>query len=364
MIRVKNLHRRYTMGDQVITAVDGVDLELHAGESVALLGPSGSGKSTLMHLLGALDTPDTGTIEIEDGSLCRDISSFTDLEAALYRSNNVGFVFQSFHLQSHLTALENVALPLKLAGAGRAERHERAKALLTRVGLGDRLDHRPNELSGGQQQRVSIARALAVQPKILLADEPTGNLDSKTGEEVMALFLELQREEGLTLVIVTHDPDVAARADRVVRLRDGRIESITASAGKGRAEDGSLEQESAEAAGEDSAADDEAPKERPPLVSGGPAAQLPQRKRPLLRGLRDDLGDVWLSILRHPLRTTLTAFGIAVGGLAISLMVGLGIGLHDFIQVQAESINDPLSLWVVNTDHSWQDIVRDRARSR
>ena len=223
MVDAHGLHKQYRLGGEKLHVLRGVDMLVCRGEWLAILGRSGSGKSTLLHLLGGLDRPDEGEVFFNQDNLFELSSGRIDR----YRNRHVGFVFQSFHLQSHLTALENVALPLKLAGAGRAERHERAKALLTRVGLGDRLDHRPNELSGGQQQRVSIARALAVQPKILLADEPTGNLDSKTGEEVMALFLELQREEGLTLVIVTHDPELAASLGRTVRLRDGQVDDTT-----------------------------------------------------------------------------------------------------------------------------------------
>lgn len=326
LIRIRGLHRHYSLGGQDIRAVDGIDLEIHEGESVALLGPSGSGKSTLMHLLGALDTPSSGSIEV-DG---KEIGNFNPYQAAQYRGTNIGFVFQSFHLQTQLTALENVALPLKLAGWSRLERDKRASELLALVGLGDRLDHKPSELSGGQQQRVSIARGMANHPRILLADEPTGNLDSKTGKEVMELFHTLQKEHGITLIVVTHDADVAAQLGRVIRVRDGAIESMEG--------------------------------ELPEAGSVVPAPRVERPQAGVMAKFVDACRDVALNFRRHPLRTTLTSFGIAVGGMAIILMVGLGFGLHDFIETQAESVNDPQSLWVVNSDTSVQDIVGNRAQ--
>src|SRR5262249_5758031 len=189
------------------------------GESLAILGPSGSGKSTLMHLLGGLDTPTSGTIEVDGSKL----GELDETSLARYRNEKVGFVFQSFHLQPHLTAEENVELPLKLRGVLKRERREAARARLAEVGLSDRADHRPTELSGGQRQRVSIARALAGSPRLLLADEPTGNLDTKTGSEIVELFLRLNREKGLTVVVVTHNPDLAKLMGRSIALRDGKI---------------------------------------------------------------------------------------------------------------------------------------------
>ncbi len=326
MILVEGLARHYRIGDELVRAVDGVDLEIGRGESVALLGPSGSGKSTLMHLLGALDRPSVGTIVV-DG---QDLSRLSEAKAARYRSRNIGFVFQSFYLQSHLSARENVELPLKLAGVPRAERQQRAEQLLTAVGLEDRLAHRPTELSGGQQQRVSIARALANDPQILLADEPTGNLDSRTGLEMIELFGRLRVERGLTLVLVTHDAEIAERMDRVVRMKDGRV------------------------------IEDQSRVVRPTVPAERQDGAPVPRRSPLATAI-----DCWLEVgrglRRHKLRTALTTFGIAVGAMAITLMVGLGVGLHDFILTQAESINDPLSLWVVNSQYSWQDIVGNRA---
>jgi putative ABC transport system ATP-binding protein len=217
MIEARDLRRHYRMGTETIRALDGVSLSIAAGESVAILGPSGSGKSTLMHLLGGLERPSGGLIAV-DG---QDLAKLSPAALARYRNEKVGFVFQSFHLQGHLTAAENVELPLKLGEVPRAERRAIAEAKLRDVGLFDRRGHRPSELSGGQRQRVSIARALAREPRFLLADEPTGNLDSKTGAEILELFLRLNRERGLTLVIVTHNPELAARLGRQIVLRDG-----------------------------------------------------------------------------------------------------------------------------------------------
>jgi putative ABC transport system ATP-binding protein len=197
----------------------GVDLVIAYGEVVALTGPSGSGKSTLLNLLGCLDRPTTGRYRLGG----RDVSGLDREEQAWVRLHYVGFIFQSFHLVRESTALENVALPLYYAGVSRTDRHARAAALLQRVGLGDRLDHRPNQLSGGQCQRVAIARSLACRPRLLLADEPTGALDSRTGKDMMHLLLDLHQEHGITIILVTHDPQVAAFADRQVTMLDGVI---------------------------------------------------------------------------------------------------------------------------------------------
>ena len=221
IIRLVGLTRQYRMGPTTVSAVDGVDLEIARGEAVALVGPSGSGKSTLLNLVGGLDRPTAGEIWV-DGE---NIASAPARRLVLHRRERVGFVFQSFNLLPHRTALENVEVPLTIAGLPKAERRERARQLLERVGLGARTTHRPNQLSGGEQQRVAIARSLANEPSILLADEPTGNLDSATGEEVLGLLLDLNAG-GLTLVIVTHDMNVASVAHRIVRLRDGKIVAI------------------------------------------------------------------------------------------------------------------------------------------
>ncbi|MFD0685802.1 ABC transporter ATP-binding protein [Actinomadura fibrosa] len=206
-----------------VTALRGVSLRVGAGEFVAILGPSGSGKSTLMHLLGCLDRPTGGTLRIGG----RDVAALSDGELAELRNARVGFVFQSFHLLARTSARDNVALPLVYRGVPRAERRRRAGEALAAVGLGHRLGHRPGQLSGGEQQRVAIARALVGDPGVVLADEPTGNLDTRTGHDVMDLLERLNRERGVAVVLVTHEPDIAERARRRIHLRDGRVERDT-----------------------------------------------------------------------------------------------------------------------------------------
>jgi putative ABC transport system ATP-binding protein len=221
IIRLVGLTRQYRMGPTIVSAVAGIDLEIAAGEAVALVGPSGSGKSTLLNLLGGLDRPTSGEIWV-DGE---NIATASPRRLVAHRRERIGFVFQSFNLLPYRTALENVEVPLMVAGLPRTERRARARQLLERVGLAARTDHRPSQLSGGEQQRVAVARALANTPSILLADEPTGNLDSATGTEVMHLLTDLNRD-GLTLIIVTHDMTVASYADRIIRLRDGKVVAI------------------------------------------------------------------------------------------------------------------------------------------
>ena len=218
LIETRDLTKLYRMGEETVHALDGVSFTIPRGDYCAIVGPSGSGKSTLMNILGGLDTPTDGCIVIAGA----DIGEMDDDALALFRNRTVGFVFQSFNLLPRLTALENVELPMIYGGVLPKERRERAGELLTRVGLGERMSHRPTQLSGGQQQRVAIARALAGKPALLLADEPTGALDTHTGAEIMALFRELNRE-GATIVIVTHDHEVAANARRTIEMRDGRI---------------------------------------------------------------------------------------------------------------------------------------------
>lgn len=220
IIKLENIVRSYTMGDETIYALRDISLKIYQNEYVAFMGPSGSGKTTLMNILGCLDTPSSG-IYVLNGNL---VSEMNDSELAKVRNKEIGFIFQSFNLLPKLTALENVALPLVYAGVPLAERLERAKKALTSVGLEHRLDHKPNEVSGGQRQRIAIARALINNPSILLADEPTGNLDSKTSYEIMALFEELN-QKGNTIILVTHEEDIAHYAKRIVRLRDGQIEA-------------------------------------------------------------------------------------------------------------------------------------------
>jgi len=220
LIEAEALVKLYRMGDETVHALDGVSFAIPRGDYCAIVGPSGSGKSTLMNIIGGLDTPTSGRIVI-DGA---DIAALDDTGLATFRNRTIGFIFQSFNLLARQTALENVELPMIYAGASVKERREEAAALLTRVGLGQRMDHRPTQLSGGQQQRVAIARALAGKPALLLADEPTGALDSQTGKDIMALFEELNGE-GVTIIIVTHDHDVAAAAKRTIEMRDGAIVS-------------------------------------------------------------------------------------------------------------------------------------------
>ena len=220
LIHARDLRKTYHVGDQVVHALDGLDLDIHANEYVALMGPSGSGKSTLMNMLGCLDSPTSGTYILNE----QDVSRLEDDALADIRNREIGFVFQTFNLLPRYTALENVALPMVYAGMGKAERMARAEEVLHQVGLGDRMDHRPNELSGGQRQRVAVGRALVMKPSIILADEPTGNLDTATSQEVMELFGDIQKA-GNTVILVTHEEDIAAYAHRTVRLRDGRVES-------------------------------------------------------------------------------------------------------------------------------------------
>ncbi|HYI13159.1 MAG TPA: ABC transporter ATP-binding protein [Thermoanaerobaculia bacterium] len=222
IIRMSNIRKIYDTGKVKVEALKGIDLDVYPGEFLAIVGPSGSGKSTLMNLLGCLDTPSEGTYQIGGDN----VAGVTRDELAEIRNRRVGFVFQSFNLLPHLTALENVELPMLFGGVSPKERRTRATEVLEKVGLGDRIDHKPTELSGGQMQRVAIARALAMNPDILLADEPTGNLDTTSGTDIMSIFNELW-QNGRTLVIITHDPALAKRASRIVEIRDGRITSDT-----------------------------------------------------------------------------------------------------------------------------------------
>ena len=222
IIRLEDICRIYRVGSQEVRALDGVSLSVYKNEYVAIMGPSGSGKSTLMNILGCLDSPDSGRYVLNGV----DVSEMDDGELADVRNREIGFVFQSFNLLPRYNALENVALPMVYAGVPAGERREKAAQALRSVGLEDRMDHRPNELSGGQRQRVALARALINNPSIILADEPTGNLDTHTSVEIMRLFDQIYRN-GNTVIVVTHEEDIAAYAHRVIRLRDGRVESDT-----------------------------------------------------------------------------------------------------------------------------------------
>jgi putative ABC transport system ATP-binding protein len=220
VIKIRQITRDFNLGQEVVKVLKGIDLEIEKGEYVAFMGPSGSGKSTLMNLLGCLDTPTSGQYILNG----KDVSKMTDDELAEIRNKEIGFVFQTFNLLPRTTALENVALPMIYAGASKSQRKERAEKVLTDVGLADRMDHKPNQLSGGQRQRVAVGRALVNKPSIILADEPTGNLDSKTSVEIMNLFDEIHRS-GNTVILVTHEEEIARHAHRIIRLRDGMIES-------------------------------------------------------------------------------------------------------------------------------------------
>jgi putative ABC transport system ATP-binding protein len=222
LINIKNLKRDFQLGSETIYVLKGIDLQINKGEYVALMGPSGSGKSTLMNLLGCLDTPTSGTYILNG----KDVSQMHDDDLAEIRNKEIGFVFQTFNLLPRTTALDNVALPMIYAGYSKSDRNERATEVLKQVNLADRMDHQPNQLSGGQRQRVAIARALVNKPSIILADEPTGNLDSKTSVEIMNLFNDIHKN-GNTVILVTHEEDIAQYAHRIIRLRDGIIESDT-----------------------------------------------------------------------------------------------------------------------------------------
>lgn len=224
-IRLRDIKKIYKMGDQELTALNGINLDIKRGEFAALMGPSGSGKSTLMNILGCLDRPTVGSYELEG----KEVANLSDDELAVMRNKHIGFVFQNFNLLSRISSLENVALPLVYAGIGASERRKRAKQVLEAVGLGDRAEHMPNELSGGQRQRVAIARALVNNPEIIMADEPTGNLDTKSTNEIMEIFQEMHGR-GKTIILVTHEPEIAVCANRQLLVRDG---IITRDEGKG-----------------------------------------------------------------------------------------------------------------------------------
>ena len=220
LIRVKNLKKQFQIGSEIVNAIKDISFEVNAGEFISIMGPSGSGKTTLMNIIGCLDTPTSGEYHLDDS----EVSLLDDDELAAIRNRKIGFVFQSFHLLTRNTALKNVMLPLTYAGYDKSEATEKAKSVLNKVGLDDRINHKPNELSGGQQQRVAIARALVNNPSIIYADEPTGNLDTKTGEEIMNLFKELHRN-GQTIIVITHENEIADQTERIITVKDGLIES-------------------------------------------------------------------------------------------------------------------------------------------
>ena len=220
LIKVKNLKKQFQIGSETVNAIKDISFDVNAGEFISIMGPSGSGKTTLMNIIGCLDTPTSGEYHLDDN----EVSLLDDNELAAIRNKKIGFVFQSFHLLSRNTALNNVMLPLTYAGFDKNEALKKAKSVLDKVGLEDRVSHKPNELSGGQQQRVAIARALVNDPSIVFADEPTGNLDTKTGEEIMSLFKELHKN-GQTIIVITHENDIAYQTERIITVKDGLIES-------------------------------------------------------------------------------------------------------------------------------------------
>ena len=302
-IRLAGLERHFERGETAVQALRGLDLTIEPGEFVALVGPSGSGKSTLLNLIGGLDRPSTGELWLDGVPL----HAAGEKERTNHRRQRVGFVFQSFNLLPRLTALENVAVPLMLAGVGRAEREAHAAEMLRQVGLGHRLDHYPAELSGGEQQRTAVARALIHKPALILADEPTGNLDSITGDEVMALLRYLNKKQGITLVVVTHDPDVAAYAGRIVRLRDGQIAAVEG---------------------------DPSPNGR---VTAGELAAARASSPSGLR-LDDIIRSAFNNLRRRPVRNFLTAAGVLIGIVTLVAMVSMGVGVQREVQRNFETL--------------------------
>lgn len=300
-IQLSALERHFPRGETAVQALRGLNLTITSGEFVALVGPSGSGKSTLLNLLGGLDRPTAGELWLNGSPLHR----ADDGARTRHRKEQVGFIFQSFNLLPRLTALENVAVPLMLSGVPKGEREERARAMLERVGLGQRMDHYPAELSGGEQQRTAVARALVHNPALILADEPTGNLDSATGESIMSLLQTLNREQGITLIVVTHNPDVAAYADRIVRLRDGEIVAIEENGHPPRADRA--------------------------LADMAYFSATPQAKRGNLT-LRDVVQSALRNLGRRPVRNALTAGGVLIGIITLVAMVSFGVGVQKEVQ--------------------------------
>ncbi len=328
-IEIKNLQRRFERGDADVWALRGIDLSITPGEFVALVGPSGSGKSTLLNLLGGLDRPSDGELWLAGLPL----HSATGKERTAHRRHRVGFIFQSFNLLPRLTAVENVAIPLTLAGVNQAERQARAQAMLAKVGLSHRLDHYPSELSGGEQQRTAVARALIHNPSLILADEPTGNLDSKTGEEVMTLLKQLNKEQAITLIVVTHDAEVAAYADRIVHLRDGAVENITVNSEKFTVDSEQFTVGSGHAAEGAALIPD-------PSTKPGEVLQSPNS--PPLPISRLSFSDIIRSALRNlgrrPVRNMLTAGGVLIGIITLVAMVSFGVGVQKEVQRNFESV--------------------------
>ncbi len=331
MIRLTDIHKTYAIGEVAVHALQGVSLAVEPGEFVAIMGPSGSGKSTLLHILGLLDVPDAGSYRL----LGREVARLGDNDLAALRNDALGFVFQHFNLLARTTALENTLLPLLYSPDRGASREDRARRLLAEVGLGDRLRHRPNELSGGQQQRVAIARALIREPRLLLADEPTGNLDSRAAEDILAILDGLNRR-GITILMVTHEPDVAARARRILRMRDGRVQSDERT--PGGAVPGASGQPTRDYGSPGGLA--------PPARSAGgatppaepPAAPRARGRRSVIRELPHDFRQAWRALMANKVRTVLSMLGILIGVTAVIAMLAIGAGARKAIEAQLSSM--------------------------
>ncbi len=309
MIRLTDIHKTYAMDGAAVRALQGVSLDVAPGEFVAIMGPSGSGKSTLLHILGLLDVPDAGSYRL----LGREVARLDDADLAALRNDTLGFIFQHFNLLARTSALENVILPLLYSPDRRRADTDTARRLLADVGLGERLDHKPNELSGGQQQRVAIARALIRGPRILLADEPTGNLDSRSAQEILDILEGLNRR-GITILMVTHEADIAAQARRIIRMRDGRVQSDEPVPGRPRAPAAATDAPAPERAG------------RSP------------RSRPVLGELPHDFRQAWRALRANLVRTLLSMLGILIGVTAVIAMLAIGAGARKAIAAQLESM--------------------------
>ncbi len=317
MIQLDHIAKTYTMDEVAVHALRDVSLRIEPGEFVAIMGPSGSGKSTLLHILGLLDVPDTGSYRLID----REVARLSDNDLAALRNSTIGFVFQHFNLLARTSALENTILPMLYAGNRQAKKTDKARRLLAEVGLGERLGHKPNELSGGQQQRVAIARALIHDPRIIMADEPTGNLDSTSADEIIEILKGLNRQ-GITIIMVTHEPDIAAHARRIIRMKDGLIQSDTLN---------------------ESSPDDKAP--AAPVIGCVKSAsdlQVAARSGLVLREIPHDFKQAWRALMANKIRTALSMLGILIGVAAVIAMLAIGTGAQKSIETELSSMGSNL----------------------